>query len=1075
MRFGVLGPLAVWDGDGEAVRVPETKVRMLLADLLVHEGHMVTTDRLISDLWGERPPADPANALQVKISQLRRVVGKHRVLRVPGGYRLPLEAEELDAARFQALLRRAGKVSDARGRTGLLTEALGLWRGGKAYADLADEEFALPTARYLEEQRLAALEEQAEARLSCGEHIALADELTAQVTEHPLRERLRASQLRALCRAGRRGEALTSYRELRELLGRELGVEPGPELVTLYESLLRGRPTSGAASGPAPARPEHDAPRHNLPAPLTPLVGRDRAVDQVCGLLHTARLVTLTGPGGVGKTRLSIETARRLVGAFPDGVWLVELGTRRGSVTELSEQVAAALGLGGNGASETPAGTPRPAPGAWLSALLRERDTLIVLDNCEQSVDEVAELVTGLLQSVPGLRLLVTSREALHVAGEVIHPVEPLPLADAVELFTARATAAAPGFALDATNAAAVAVICRRLDGVPLALELAATRVRTLGMQGLADRLDDRFRLLTGGRRGAPARQQTLRAVIDWSWELLTDPERITLRRLTVHADGCTLEAAEAVCAGAGLASHEVVGLLGRLIDRSLIVTTEGPDGVRYRLLESVAAYGAERLAAAGEVAAVRRRHRQYHVAFAERAAQHLRGPGQRRWLLLLDTEGANLRAALDSAVTDGNPDDALRLSKALSWYWMLRGRVAEARRFLTRALASCADRAPAEAAGVTALNAGFALLAGERVPMPPYERITDPVVRARVRWFNAYAHFHAGDVAESERITGEALAAFQELEDDWGIAAALALRSVHALMRSDLTALRKDSEQSTAMFRSLEDRWGQLRGLASLATLAEITGAYQEAADLLHDGLRMAQELGLATEVSSRLSSLGRIALLTGHHDEARALHERARRLAAEQSFRFGEVHAEIGLALGARRSGDLRTAEHYLTRIRAWYRQITREAANPLVLAELGFVAEVRGDAEATRTLHQEGLEGARAVADPRGVALASEGLAGAEMLHGRGENAALLLGAATAARAAVGAPLPWAERHDVTRITTAALAALGEERFARAHARGHRMSLEEALAHTGLAAPAAPRIAGEHPAAACCASPE
>ncbi|MEW2388711.1 BTAD domain-containing putative transcriptional regulator, partial [Streptomyces venezuelae] len=733
MRFGVLGPLAVWDGEGEPVKVPEAKVRALLADLLVHEGRPVSADRLIDDLWGDAPPGNPANALQAKVSQLRRVLGRDRVVRQPPGYRLRLDAaagDEVDADRFRALVEEARRAPDPASRAAALGEALALWRG-PAYADLADEEFVRASVDRLAEQRIAVLEERAEARLAAGDHTLLTGELADLVARHPLRERLRAVQLRALYLAGRQSEALASYEGLRRRLSAELGVDPGPELASLHEAILRqdpsltqrpaGRgvaPEGGPDVGPATdlsgdaadaadaAVRQGGSPGSPLPAPLptplTALIGRDRAVADVGGLLGSARLVTLTGPGGVGKTRLALEAAARLAEAS-DAVRLVELAALRGDSTlaDLAVSVSTALGL----RDDAPTGVPAAAPATPLDRLttsLRDRRTLLVLDNCEQVVEEAAALADALLRAAPGLRVLATSQEPLGLTGETVFLVEPLPAADAVQLFAARAAAAAPGFSLvpGSDDEAAVAEICRRLDGIPLALELAATRVRALGVRELADRLGDRFRLLTSGQRGAPARQQTLRAMIDWSWELLTAPERIVLRRLAVHRDGCTLDAAEAVCAGDGVTRDEVLDLVTRLVDRSLVVMAPGPAGTapRYRLLESVSAYAMERLDALEDHAAVRERHLHHYLDLAECAEPRLRDGGQRVWLARLDAEAANLRAALDEATRRPSAGEAVRLATALTWWWLLRGRLTEAR----RALATVSGTTPGADPGAT-------------------------------------------------------------------------------------------------------------------------------------------------------------------------------------------------------------------------------------------------------------------------------------------------------------------------------------------------------------------------------------
>ncbi|MFF2812272.1 BTAD domain-containing putative transcriptional regulator [Streptomyces sp. NPDC058000] len=1069
MRFGILGPLAVWTADGQTVRVPEVKVRALLADLLVHRDGPVSADLLVEDLWGADPPGNPANTLQTKVSQLRRALeaaepgGRDLVAYRPPGYELLVASDAVDADRFAGLTARARASTDPRTRAALLGDALALWRG-PAFADFRDEEFARAAIARLDEQRLTALEDQAEARLELGEHTLLADELGEKVALHPLRERLRAAHLRALYRSGRQQEALAGYAELRELLADELGLDPGPELTALHQAILEQDP----ALAPVPTPTTSAArPQGNLPAALSELVGREGAVTEVGALVGAARLVTLTGPGGVGKTRLALAAAEAVAEDFPDGVWLVELaGQRRPSGVELAEAIATTLGIRDESGSG-PAGFLARQPQARLADALRERRLLLVLDNCEHVIEPIALLTDALLRAVPGLRILTSSQDPLAVDGEVLYVVPPLALPDpearlpelerstAVRLFVARAAASAPGFVLDTHNADAVASVCRRLDGIPLALELAATRVRGLGIHGLAARLDDRFRVLGIGRRGAPARQQTLRAVIDWSWELLGAPERLVLRRLAIHADGCTPEAAEAVCAGEELAGADVLDLVSRLVDRSLVVATDGPEGPRYRLLESVAAYGVESLRTAGEFGEIQRRHGEYFAAFAERAAPHLYGPEQRVWLARLDAESANLRGSLEGAVERGDAGLAVRLASSAAWYRFLRGRYREAYRALTSALAVEGGVPEAARAEAGVWRAGFAMVAGEGSELVRQSRdavrALDAIEagRDRAQWFLGLAHLHVGDTDTGGELIERALRGFRAVDNRWGIAAALSSVAKHAMFRGDLVTAREAGADSAARFAALGDRWGQVQAADQLAYVAEVSGDYDRAAALHREGLCRAEELGLWTDVSYRLSGLGRIALLRGDFERAGEFHERGRRLAAEQSDRFAEEFAEVGLGLGARRAGDLDRAESHLRSALAWNVRLQEAYGVPfygvtLLLAELGFVAELRGDAEGARALHTRGLTAARAGTDPRATALALEGLAGAEALAGNAVEAARLLSRAEALRSSVGAPLPAAERGDVDRISAAARAAVGEEAFgaefaARAAGRG------------------------------------
>ncbi|MFE9056978.1 BTAD domain-containing putative transcriptional regulator [Streptomyces mutabilis] len=1093
MRFEVLGPLVVRTSDGEPVPVPEAKVRALLADLLIHHGRPVPVDRLIDDLWDRSPPGNPANTLQTKVSQLRRALtkggadGRALVEHGPAGYTLRVPEEAVDSARFEGMTARARTAADPRAKVSLLSEALGLWRG-TAFTDVRDEPFAQPAIARLGEQRLTAQEDLAELRLDLGEHSLLADELGDLVAAHPLRRRLRAAQMLALYRTGRQSEALDTYRDLERRFADDLGIDPDAELAALHLAILRQDPGLAPATAPATTSAR---PRTNLPTPVSSLVGRREEVARVCALVRENRLVTLTGPGGVGKTRIALAAASHLaepaddppapvpeqdtdaVGA--DGVWLVELGGTSGGV---DETVAGVLGMRDDDAGRT-AGRPHGGgtPVDRLADAIAQRRLLLVLDNCEHLVEQVAVFADHLLRRAPRLRILATGREPLAVSGETLHPVDPLAGQEAMALFAARAAATAPGFALTPETNEAVALICRRLDGIPLALELAAARVRTLGVHALADRLHDRFRLLNQRRRDAPARQHTLRAVIDWSWELLSPSERIVLRRLAVFAGGFTLHAAERVCADPpaatrgqeNIAADDMIDLVTRLVDRSLVFAAPDGDGPRFRMLESVTAYASERLDEAGETKELRGRHARHCTDMAEHAAARLHGRDQRHWLRVLDAETLNLRAALDHAVTDGAVDVALRLVNAQAWYWYLRGRIGEAVRSLGRALedtghpgteyahdggtggapretsprrspshgTSAADSHGAARAGARVRRAAFALLTGDDTHLDDTFESAD----ARGRWLLVLARcgFSAPPARELDALPAE----FRAAGDRWGEAAALSTRATSAVYEGDLAALRRNAESSADLFAELGDLWGSLQASEQLGILAEIAGDYEGAARLHRHGLRSAEELQLWTQVSFRLARLGRVALLTGDDARATELHERARRLAAEQSHRPAEQFAATGLALGARRRGDLDAAEARLHPWLEWNRRLGVASGEALILAQLGYVAEQRGDAELAEKLHREGLGAARATGDPRALALALEGLAGARAVAGHMDHAASLLGTAAAVRESVHAPLPRSERADVDRATARVRDELGEDAFAAAFDRGRGLT--------------------------------
>ncbi|MDX6261147.1 MAG: hypothetical protein QOH84_2835 [Kribbellaceae bacterium] len=1021
MRFGVLGPVTAWTDSGEPVTVPGLKVRALLADLLVHEGRPVPADRLIDDLWGEDLPGNPAGTLSAKVSQLRRAFedaepgSRALVVSGPAGYSLKVDSGSYDVLAFAAQLER-----------GRLEEALALWRG-PAYADFADEAFVETAVARLSEQRLTATEDYFEARLARGDHNALISEVADALAEHPLRERLRAVHLKALYRAGRQSEALASYEQLRTLLADELGLDPTPELAELQQSIL-------TQQLPQAQR------RSNLPAALTELVGRSEAVADIQSRLYSDRLVTLTGPGGVGKTRLALAAADGL--AFPDGVVLVELAAVAPDALDvggsLADAVQAALDL-------------RDSAGAGgLVAALEPLELLLVLDNCEHVVEAAAELVDELLAAAPGLRVLATSREPLGLTGEAVWSVPPLEVpavsaalsdlreSSAVQLFVARAAAADRGFSLDEESAAAVSVLCRRLDGIPFALELAATRVRALGVQGLVARLDDRFRLLATGHRGAAPRQQTLMAMIDWSWDLLSAPEQAVLRRLAVLTDGCTADAAERVCSEDGV---DVLDVLMRLVDRSLVVSVHGADGPRYRLLESVAAYCVDKLRAADELELVRQRHRLYYTEFAETARDYLTGPEQSRWLERLDDEAGNLRSAFDGAVGDGELLLAERLADALGWYWFLRGRFAEARRSL-EALPSSAK--------ATAWLAGFLYAQGDVNAAAVRERVRDAEPRAE--WWIAFSASDSGDLAACLAMLEHALVAFEASGDQWGIAAVLVARAKHAHVRADLKALERDATESARLFRLLGDHWGLLQATGWLGALAELTGNFDEATRLHAEGLEMAESLDLWPEVAGELGWLGWTAVRQGSYAEAKAYGERALRLATEQGHRSTQALAEIVLGFAARRSGELEIAERRLqAMLDAVRKQDEPVLYLSILLVELGYALELQGSLVRARELHAEAYRVSREHESRRGMCWGLEGLAAC--IDDKAV-AARLLGVAAAVRAAEGYVGTAAEQADIDRAASAARAVLGAEAFDTQYRAGSRLELDDAFSEVEVA---------------------
>jgi predicted ATPase/DNA-binding SARP family transcriptional activator len=983
MRFGVLGPLAVSTDAGEPVVVPGVKVRVLLADLLTNRNHVVSADRLIDDLWASDPPVNASGALQVRVSQLRKALNdaepgaRDLIESRPPGYVLRTGPHDVDADRFLVL----SEATDA----GRLTEALEMWRGDP-YADVADAEFVRAEATRLAEQRLAVRERLADARLARGEHDLVAAELAELVARHPLREGLRGLQMRALYAGGRQAEALDAYADLRERLAGELGLDPGPELVALHRQILAQ--DTGLSAPPAAARV-----RNNLPARLDELVGRAEAVTEVCGLVRQRRLVTLVGPGGVGKTRLATEVAREL--DFPDGAHFVELAALEGAA---APAVGGAGDGGGAGVAERvlagldvrEAGGAAVAVQDRLLAAVRHKDLLLVLDNCE-----AAGLVARLVREAERVTVLATSRAPLGLAGEVVWEVPPLALpadehdVDAVRrsaaarLFAVRASAHHRAFHLDDRTAPAVAQLCRRLDGLPLALELAATRVRALGVDGVVQRLDDRFRLLTTQQRDLPERQRTLTAVIGWSWDLLDDDERTALARMAVFRDGCTPDAAEAVC-------ETDLDVLARLVDRSLVTVDDTGPAPRYRLLESVAAFCLERVP---DLPETRRRHLSYFTELAERADPELRGPRQKEWLIRLDEETANLRAALETSAAE-----SARLAVALTWYWFLRGRLTEARTALAR---HGGDPRAAE------WLAGYSIFQSGPIDIP--REISDK----RAAWFVAHALIDRSELARAAELLDEVL---QDC-DPWTEAAALSSRAKLAHAAADLDALERDGNRSARLFAELGDRWGRLQATDWVGGLAEIRAEYDKAAALHRDGLRWAEELSLWVEVGSKLSWLAWIAVQTRDYAQAHELGARALKLAEESDYPAAAVFAELSVGFAARRDGKLDVASAHLEHLVAVAEREEQPALYlPMVLVELGYAAELGGDPAAALELHKRAFDAAEAMGAPRDMISALEGIASATADP---ETAARVLGAAADARTRQGLTAGPAERDEIERV--------------------------------------------------------
>jgi len=1145
VEFRILGSVEVENG-GLPVDLGGLRERTLLARLLLAAGQVVSAERLADDLWAGEPPPHSMATLRVYVSRLRRALGPAAAALVtqPPGYRLQVKPGQLDASRFESLVSVARRDLDdgkpEAAAAGLRT-ALALWRGAPL-SDVADFAFAQADVARLEEARLGALEDRVEADLACGRHARLTSELDGLAAAHPLRERLSGQQMLALYRCGRQADALRVYRDLRTRLADELGIDPNPRLHRLHEAILRqlpeldwvpagddpghpaaredaqegSRPAGQSPAGQSPAGdslagqplaghslPEPAAgprqaaaPVPGLPAETTSFVGREAELATIRDLLGLSRLLTLTGPGGSGKTRLALRAGAQASSRHPGGVWLVELAQI--SRPELVVPVTAT------------AVSIREEPGRPLLdsviAGLAGRDLLLIIDNCEHVVDAVADLAAALLRGCPELRILATSQSRLGLAGEATWPVPPLVLplpderdprvvaeAESVRLFCDRAALARPGFGLTAGNVGAVSEICRRLDGIPLALELAAARVNALSAGQLAARLDDRFRLLAGsGRRGLP-RHRTLQAAIEWSHDLLTEAEQICLRRLAIFAGGCTLEAAEAVCPGSPLAPELVFQTVTSLVDRSLLTAEERLGSMRYGMLESIHQFARQKLEDAGEGAELSRRLLGWLLDFAAQA--DLDGPDQGAWLDLLESELDNFRAGLEwslagpeaapggaapgpalagiapeaapgttgserapggaasgpaagpagpaagpagPAAGPAGPEAALALAGALAPFWMVRGHIGLGRRWLDAALAAAGPAADRRLRAIALDGAGqLAAVHGDFAAQRVYQQESLAIWRELgedVRVASCLGDLGAaahisGDYPAARVMYTEALELASRAGEAQHMARSLSGLGRLALHAGDLAAATRHYTESMARFSEVGDLRRATLILGNLGVVALDQGDPVLAAARLEEHLGNARKLGDRKLIGGALTNLGMIAHYAGDLDRAACMHADALDLADQV--------------------GDRRLAA--------------------VALTNLGLTALARKDFDAARAFHRRSLELAEAVGERRCVAESLEAIAEADTAEGNAERAAVLFGASRALRAEIGSPVPGQDLARLTESVAATESALGRERFRAALAAGEAMSMQRAV---GLARQAgetaAAREAGETAAA-------
>jgi len=1122
----MLGPLEVrTDGDpGTITEVGGARLRALLIMLALRPGQFVPASQLIDGLWADAAPAGAANALQALVSRLRRALPEAAIESRPAGYQLALDPQATDIVRFEQLAAagRAQLPKDPATAAATLQEALGLWRG-PALVDVAETDFGRAVIARLDELRLVTLEHRIDADLRApaqAHSAALVAELEGLVIAHPMRETLSGLLMRALQASGRRAAALEVYEQTRRRLVEQLGVEPSADLAALHLEILRadeppggmgGRAAPPCAGGPpggsggmeSPREPARSSPRTsttarstNLRAALTSFVGRDAELARVAELLRAHRLLTLTGPGGAGKTRLAVEAARAELDAMPDGVWLVELAPVT-DPTEVAWAVLGALGLreqallyAGRATGTIPSwSAPEQeqgdALGRLLAALARQQ-ALLVLDNCEHLVGAAASLADRVLAACPQVRIMATSREPLNITGEALWAVGPLTLPPdpavapsfyaertvvpvivplspetglagngeagqvqdfaSVRLLTQRARAVRPGFEVTEANAAAVARICRALDGMPLAIELAAARLRTMAPDQVAARLDDRFQLLTGGRRTAVPRHQTLRAVVDWSWDLLDDDERAVWRRFSVFTGGATLEAAEQVCSGSGIRADQVLDLLTALADKSLLTVRHDPP--RYGMLEIIRAYGLERLAEAGERDEVRRAHAQCFLRLAEAGPEHLRGPGQLDWLRMLSADQDNLHAAIRGSVAAADGATAVRLTAALGWYWWLRSMRLEAVDLIADVVGApgAAETADTEALAVTygigALLAAdtpagqrspewfriAAALAG-RIPDPgnPLLRLIGPLSAL----FAAFG---------PEQVPMPAGAFDEAIEDPhpWVRMTARILRGHLAInMGRSHDQAAADFLEGARISSATGDRSGQALAFAGLAMMESWRGEHAAAAEHYRRGKQFAAELGTTEDELQFQVMLARELWLLGEPDQARAELILAQRGAEKYAMPDAVAYAAYQVGDLARLDGELEAAHDALDRAIAC---ASARQIYAITATSLGYLAGTEGDLDAARDWHAKALDAARSSVDAPIIAQTLVGLADLALREDDPARSATLLGASSAIRGTTDRSVI-----DEERVSRDAHAALGGARYDDAYERGQRVTLD------------------------------
>jgi predicted ATPase/DNA-binding SARP family transcriptional activator len=1054
VHIGLLGAVEVRRG-ADPLPLPGLRLRGVLARLALDVDRPVSTSLLVDDLWGEAAPDGVGNALQALVSRLRRVTGPGLIATEAGGYRLLLSPGEVDASRFEQLVGEAESTTDPASARELLGRSLALWRG-PALADLADLPFAAAAAARLGERRTRAVEARARLALRLDDPEPELDALAEQLEALPLRENTAALLARCLHAAGRQADALAALDRTTTRLADELGVDPGPELAATRLAVLRSQPPARSPAPRPTARPR-DPDRRPPRTALTSFIGRDTDLERVRALLGDARLVTLLGPGGAGKTRLARET----VAGVPGRVAVAELA----ALSTADQLPTALLSAAGTAAVVRMQEEPGPDSTERLLTALAGQDVVLVLDNCEHLVDAVARLTEMLLGACPGLRVLATSREPLGVPGEVLHPVGALGPADAVRLFGERGAAVHPGFRASGDVLVAVEEICRRLDGQPLPIELAAARLRTLSPGEIATRLDDRFRLLTSGARTALPRHQTLRAVVDWSWELLAEPERAVARRLAVFAGGATADAAEVVCsAPGGPAPEDVFDLLASLVDKSMVVAVGQPAPgapTRYRMLETIREYAAERLDESGERAATEAAHARLVLALAEEAEPHLRAREQLEWLARLAAEADEIDLALRRAVAAQDADTAHRLVAAMAWSWVIRGFLDEPTRWVL-AVQQLDGPAPAAARALTTAYSIMIHLGDEErrsataAEVARAIELVGAVEEPRhpiLRLFGPIRSLFTEDDDEPLR----RLAADQD--DPWLQATALGALGTFAGNAGRIDEQRRLARQAHTLISAVGDRFMLGMVLLNLGELEEVAGQHDAAARAYDEAIAIATELGNDEDLPQFVGRRATFDARRGDLRAARAGLDRARELSRD-SWQHTSFLALCQADL-ERLDGNLDRARAELDRLAAMLPTDAGPLADELAFGTAhrhaglacarALVELTAGDREAARRHVADAIGWAVATKDGPTTAGIAEAAARLAFADGDADRAARLLGVAAAQRGE-----PDLGNAEVVALDAAVRAALGEHAAEEAFRSARELPREAGLKLLGQSVP-------------------